>query len=95
MPLTLESVGWQRMDTSRNAAVGMSRRVRTIRAEVITALRKSSAPLTSEEIAVLINRPYRSVQPRLTELRNALVVVDSGRRKLGYFNKAITAWQIA
>lgn len=92
MPRTLENVGWQRKDTSRNAAHDINRRVRTIRVQIMSLLNASRFPLTAEEIAAILELPYENVQPRLSEMRNSLVIEDSGHRKTSRFNKPIIAW---
>lgn len=95
MPFTPDAVGWQRTDTSRNAAHAIGGRALNIQGEVLRALAQSATAMTSEEIAETIGKPYPSVQPRLAELRNKLMVTDSGRRKIGRYGKPIIAWQLA
>jgi predicted transcriptional regulator len=93
MPYTPDRIGWKRTDTSRLAALGMTPRASTIRAEVLSCLARSPVPLTSEEVSDAINKPECSVRPRLTELRNMLMVQDSGTRKIGKYGKPIIAWE--
>lgn len=95
MPYTDQSVGYQNTDTSRAAAEDIGTKAATIREMVIDSLHKSVLPLTTEEIAVAIRLPYRTVQPRLSELRAAGRVKDSGLRKRGTFGKNIIAWSLA
>jgi DNA-binding transcriptional ArsR family regulator len=95
MPYTPDAIGWQRTDTSLNAARAMRPRARTIRAEVLSLLAQVSMAMTSEEIARALGKPYPSVQPRLAELRNMLMARDSGTRKIGRYGKPIIAWELS
>lgn len=95
MGYTQEGVGYQSTDTSLVAAQEINMSAKTIRAKVLMALRQAGEPLTSEDLATHLGLPYRSVQPRLAELRNAGRVEDSGLRALSSFNRNIILWRIA
>ena len=81
MPYTDDGVGYQKTDTSHNAAEQVS--AGTIRDYVLSYLHSQVGPQTSEEIAKGISLDYVSVQPRLSELRNMNLVRDSSTRKIG------------
>lgn len=95
MPRTPEphSVGYQRTDTSREAAETVAPRQMTIQGAVLAALR-IHRNLTADEIAHHINRPYGSVRPRLSELREAGIVTDSGERREGRYGVNMVAWRL-
>lgn len=89
------SAGFKRTDTSHAAADDVRRKAETIRKRVMRQLTLSHPdPLSSEEIAHLLDLPYESVQPRLAELRNAGKVIDSGVRRESRFGKRIIAWAL-
>lgn len=92
MPYTETGVGFQRTDTSYNAANEVD--AGTIRKKVIVLLREMNMPLTSEDITAMLGLPYPSVQPRLSELRSKNLVEDSGERGLSQYGKAIIKWQV-
>lgn len=94
MPYTEDNIGFQKTDTSEQAAYDIATDAPTIRRKVLAALHASIVPLTSEEIANKIELPYASVQPRLSELRTAGRVEDSGIRKIGRYGKQIIAWKL-
>lgn len=93
MPYTTDGIGWQGTDTSYEAAQDIAPKVATIRAQVLEYLRLNPGGLTTEELASLIGKPYRSVQPRLSELRDDGKIVDGGARRLGQYGKQICVWR--
>lgn len=95
MPYTETGVGYRNTDTSAAAAAAIEPKAGTIKAKVLDYLHAHPFPMTSEEIAAGLNIHYRSVQPRLAELRNDNRVKDSGTRKIGMFGKDQIAWEIA
>jgi len=90
MPYTSQDVGWQRTDTSHDAAKTTD--AANIRKKVLWILGRAEIPLTSEEIAAGLGLPYRSVQPRLSELRDLGLVEDSGERGVSTYNKSVIKW---
>lgn len=94
MGYTEQGVGYQKSDTSLQAAIDMSAKTRTIKEQVLDCLHSSLTGLTTEEIADCIGKPYGSVQPRLSELQNDNRVKDSGKRKSGRWNKQIIVWEL-
>jgi len=63
MPYTEQGTGYQGTDTSKAAAVSGAGRKVTLRDQVHELLKSSLLPLSSEEIAAKLNRPYGSIQP--------------------------------
>ena len=95
MGYTDTGVGFQKPDTSRNAAHAMSAKTGTIKEQVLQCLHRSVGGLTTEQIADYIGKPYGSVQPRLSELQNDKRVKDSGIRRTGRWKKQIIVWELA
>lgn len=94
MPWTdAPKVGYQPVDTSLEAAIGVQPKAELIRTMILNFLRQTAKSWTSEEIAHRLDIDYRSVQPRLSELRDKGVVRDSGTRRLSSRNRNIIAWE--
>jgi len=87
-------VGHQNTDTSAAAAASIAPRVKTIRAQVMHELR-GQGPLTADEAADAIGRHYGSVRPRLSELRESGLIVDTGIRRDGRYGKSQIVWRLA
>ena len=94
MPYNSEGVGWQRTDTSHAAARTV--KAATLKEEVHGILLAYTGDgLTAEEIASALHRPYGSIQPRISELRNEGKVVNTGLRRQGQWGKQIIVWAAA
>lgn len=93
MGYTQDGIGFQKTDTSRAAADEIAPKATSIREQVFDLL-KNSAPLSTEEIADQLSRPYVSVQPRLSELQNVGKVVDSGERGITRWGKSCILWEV-
>ncbi len=94
MPYLETGVGYQSTDTSKEAANSNFKGKLTIRDRVYQLLEKTSVSLSTEDIAELLNVPYGSVQPRLSELQNEDKVVDSGERGKTKWGKSCIKWRI-
>lgn len=93
MPYTDNGTGYQNTDTSRSAAVSGEGRKLTLRDQVHDVLRRSIVPLTTQDIAEILHRPYASVQPRLSELQDEGHVEDSGERGLTEYGRPCIKWR--
>ena len=93
MPYNDTGVGYRNTDTSSAAAEEITPKAPKIRASVLECLRASDVPLSTEEIAQRIGVIYASVQPRLSELRNDALVVDSGERGVTQYGKSCILWE--
>lgn len=84
--------GWTEPTTSRKAALAVeaSGRAPTIRQE-LQALFEAGWRGTAEDAAVVLGKGYRSVQPRISELRAADVIKADGER-MGPEGKNIAVW---
>lgn len=84
---------YQGGDTSHAAAKYMVGKAPLLQSQVLHALR--SKPMATFEIAAAINRSYRSVQPRTSELRLADRIEDSGQRKIDpETQRAVIVWRL-
>lgn len=88
-----EQVGYQPIDTSLDAAIAGEKTAPILRTMILNFLRQTSKGWTSEEIAHRLDLDYRSVQPRLSELRDAGKVYDTGTRRMSERNRLIIVWK--
>ena len=93
MGYNTEGIGYQNTDTSFKAAQDGIENKLTLRQQVLNVLLESSSPLGSYEIADKLNKPFISIQPRVTELANDLLIKDSGKRGKTKFNKSCILWE--
>lgn len=89
MPYMDNGVGYQKTDTSRDAAASV--KPRNLR-EAVLGILSAGNRMTTEEIADALEKPYVSVQPRLSELRNDGKVIDTGARRLSKWGKQAIVW---
>jgi len=88
----LDTIGYQKTDTSKDAAIAVKAKAPILREMVFDAI-KSYGPISTENIARVIERPEASVQPRTSELKNAKRIVDSGIRSLTKWGKSCILWK--
>jgi hypothetical protein len=92
MPYTPEGQSHKATDTSRDAAVSASATASAIRATAHSYLKDCKCPRSAEQICVAIKIDDCSVKPRLTELRNNGLIIDSGKRGKTIRNRACILW---
>lgn len=92
MPYEPEGPGWKQGDTSAQAAAEMAPKAATLRQMALDALREADEPLTADEVAARLRMDRLSIRPRITELRNAGRVVDSGQRGTTRAGKTAVKW---
>tara|TARA_B110000208_G_C11314820_1_gene263898 strand:- start:85 stop:378 length:294 start_codon:yes stop_codon:yes gene_type:complete len=90
MPYTKQAVGYQRRDTSLDAANLVKPEV--LRSQIMYLFNQYSH-LDTETISETLERPYRSVQPRVSELVRDGELTDSGVRTDGLFGRSIIVWR--
>lgn len=95
MGYTNDGIGYQRRDTSLEAALSNVNRKLSIRQKAHDLLAKSKRPLTTDEMAVELQVPYVSLQPRISELCNEGLVKDSGERGKTDYGKQCIKWMTA
>ena len=79
-------------DTSKQAAQDMKRRLQTIRADVLEAIK--AKPITVHECAARLKLPVATVQPRFSELRKMGLIEDGEARRLNEASgKRAIVWQ--
>lgn len=93
MPYTAQGTGFRPTDTSLDAALSIEPRAPNLRAEVLGWLEQQIRPASTEDIAAALDRPYGSIQPRLSELRDLGLVEDSGSRGLTKYGKTCILWR--
>jgi hypothetical protein len=94
-------------DTSAQAAESVGREVKlspgspeddfagTVAAEVLDYLRLNPAGATADEIAYALKQTAFTVRPRCTELREAGLIKDSGRRGKNTSGRNAIVWVLA
>lgn len=95
MPYEPEGPGWKQGDTSAQAATDMAPKAATLRQMALAALREAGEPLTADEVATRLCMDRLSIRPRITELKNAGRVVDSGQRGTTRAGKTAVKWRAA
>ena len=94
MGYTEEGIGYQHRDTSLAAADDSKGKKATLREQVYKLLTQTPIPLSTEQIAETLGRPYVSVQPRLSELSNDNRIKDSGERGKTQWGKSCILWEV-
>ena len=88
-----ETIGYQRTETSFNAAVRAAVNARNVRDKVAAVLAERG-PMTADEIAAVLGLSILTVRPRVTALNKAGRIEDTGaRRQTGSGNAAIV-WRV-
>ena len=91
MPYNKDQIGYQKNQSSKDAASFNTQGKLTIREQVLE-LFKQHKELTNESVSQMLKKPEISVQPRVTELKNMGYVVDSGKKTIGKWGTSITIW---
>jgi len=87
-----QGIGYQKSETSKDAANFNKKGKLTIR-EQVRSLFDHNNMLTVEDVSRLLNRAEISVKPRVTELKNEGFLEDSGLRRQGKWGTNITVWK--
>jgi len=89
--------GFKEPTTSLDAAEAAAKRAPTLRARVLCAVREAelSGGLTADECADRLGETEFSVRPRLTELKIAGLVRDSGLRRRNRSGLKAIVWEPA
>lgn len=95
MPYQNGEAGWKATQTSAEAARSIRPSAANLRQRVLDDLLAHPGPATCDEIAERTGIPLENVRPRITELREAGRIEDSGIRRLTRFSKRSIAWRIA
>jgi len=93
VPYTDEKIGYQKNDASKEAASFNKNGKITIREQVLELFHERKE-LTVEQVSKIMNRAEISVQPRISELKNAGLVADSGKKAMGKWGTSITIWKL-
>lgn len=95
MPRTENGTGFQKTDTSYAAGQNIAPKAKTLRTQVLEYLRDQRRPISTADVADGLGRPYGSIQPRLSELRDRGLIVDSGERGTTKYGSSCILWKIA
>lgn len=89
-----QSPGWQRSDTSHDAAKAIAPKTAKLREIVYRAIRaRGEQGATSHELEDITGIDYASVQPRTSELRRDGKIIDSGLRRARPGCRKSIAWR--
>ena len=94
MGYTHQGIGYQSTDTSKFAAKSNTELKISIRDQVLKLLTEADVAMSAEAVSEALGPPQVSVQPRLTELKNAGLIEDSGNRRQTKWGKPSIMWQI-
>lgn len=96
MPHTKDGTGFQRHDTSAEAALTLDRKGRagTLRDLVIAALTASGKPMSTGDLCKALDEDDASIHPRMSELLERKLVEDSGLRGKTRFGRRCILWQL-
>ena len=83
MPYTEDGTGFQATDTSYEAAQAAEQSAPTIRAKILAEMKRTRHGYSVDEMAKTLGLSPFSIRPRMTELKNAGEIQDSGMRMLG------------
>ena len=90
---TDDNIGYQSNEASQDAAYFNVEGKTSLR-EQILQLFKINKRLTNEQVASILNRAEISTQPRVSELKNAGAIRDSGIKSVGKWGTSITVWEL-
>jgi predicted ArsR family transcriptional regulator len=83
-------------DTSVAAAEALQPDAKTLREDVLRAIRASGEwGMTADEVAARLRLTPFTTRPRCTELRAAGLIVDSGQRRANASGRAAIVWKPA
>jgi len=81
-------------DTQRAAFHAITRKAPTLRDRCIDMLR-TFGPLTADEVAEKLGKNVLSIRPRITELANDLIIIDTPDRRENGSGKQAIVWSMA
>jgi hypothetical protein len=88
------SPGWQRPDTSVEAALALLLEIGRLQAAVLAAIRASGeSGLTADEAAVNLGLTPFTARPRATELSKRGLIEDSGARRVNLSGRRAIVWR--
>ena len=90
---TDDDIGHQSNEASQDAAYFNVEGKITLREQVLQ-LFKINKRLTNEQVASILNRAEVSTQPRVSELKNAGAIRNSGIKSVGKWGTSITVWEL-
>ena len=87
--------GHRGVQTSMEAAAGVTSAARTVRSQVLAAITRAGFEgRTADELAAELGVDRWTCQPRTSELRKERKIVDSGRRRRNASGKRAIVWTL-
>lgn len=83
---------WKATDTSKGAAESMVSKAATLRAQVYAKLQEK--PMSADAVAEALGETPFSIRPRLSELKNKGLIMDSGDRDVNESLKSAIIWKV-
>ena len=93
MPLNSEGVGYKAEGTSQEAADESAKSAPFWRLMVLQDL-NVNGPATADEIAARLKSSPLTIRPRVSELRAAGKIHDTGNRRKNAYGKRAAVWSI-
>lgn len=90
---TDDGIGHQSNEASQDAAYFNVEGKVSLREQVLQ-LFQANKRLTNEQVASILGRPEISTQPRVSELKNAGAIRNSGIKSVGRWGTSITVWEL-
>lgn len=84
--------GWKGTDTSKEAASGVKLSAARYRTMTFNMLREHG-PMTADEVAKALNLSVLTIRPRVSELRNAGRIADTGERRKNISGRNAAVWR--
>lgn len=82
--------GYRRTDTSKDAARSVD--TKALHAKVLKVLREFG-PCTPDEAAKLLGLDRLAIRPRFTELKDMLLIRDTGERRKNESKRSAIVWE--
>ena len=93
MPYTKDGIGHRRIDTSEDAAADAADGAPFYRLMVLQDL-NMNGPSTADEVADRLNQSPLTIRPRVSELRTAGKIRDTGARRRNASGKSAAVWEL-
>ena len=93
MGYTDDGIGFQNRDTSIEAAISDKKGKLSLREQAYQVIEEAASPLSADDVANILDRPFISIRPRITELCNQKRIQDSGLRGKTQWGKKCILWE--
>ena len=90
-----DSPGFKEFTTSRDAAIAIAAKAKTLRAKVLEFIAGEPDALTADQIAIRMQRSPFSIRPRISELSAAGLIERAEDRGKNEFGMSAARWRVA